>query len=198
MTMKSELDAEQQADPSDVAAKQAAEDAAKKAREVTRQVALAVSGMDRLRLVYLGSMSMLVVCALVFDMSSFSVGTDNAVSETTAQAQRNVEAKLNSWAESAFSSSLWGKLMWLSAIGGIVTLIYGAVARSSAAWVPLAQMGCAVFATLMMLLLLLVGFPDLSAYSDAESSSTLMGYWVPLVAATTATVCSVGQLLRTG
>ena len=55
--------------------------------------------------------------------------------------------------------------------------------------------GCAALATVLMLLLFVVGFPDLSAYSDADVSATLLGYWLPLIAAATATGCSVQRLL---
>ena len=184
-----------QIDPSDAAAKEAAEQAVRQAREVSGQVISAVSQLDRIRLIYLAALGVVIVSTLIFDMASFSVGTDYAVSETTAQAQRNAEAKLNSWAYSAFSSSMWGKLMWISALGGVAALVYGAIKKSSDAWVPLAQIGCAAFCTLMLLLLFVVGFPDLTAYSDATTSATLLGYWLPLLAAATATGCSVMRLL---
>ena len=194
MTDDSKLQSSEK-DDSEAAAREAAEEAVRQAREVSEQVVTAVSLLDHRRQIYLGALAVVVVCTLVFDMASFSVGTDYAVSETTAQAQRDTEAQLNSWAYSAFSSSAWGKLMWLSAVGGIATLIYGAVMKSSAAWVPLAQIGFAGLATLIMLLLFVVGFPDMSAYSDTETSATLLGYWIPLAAAGTATACSVQRLL---
>lgn len=194
MTRDSEIESTELNNP-DAAAKEAAEEAVKQAREISEQVVTAVAHLDRQRQICLGALAIVVVSTLVFDMASFSIGTDYAVSETTAQAQSNAEAKLNSWAYSAFASSVWGKLMWLSAVGGIATLVYGAVMKSSAAWVPLAQIGWAALATLLMLLLFATGFPDLSAYSDAETSATLLGYWIPLAAAATATACSVQRLL---
>ena len=176
------------------AAKQATEDAVKQARELSSQVVTSVSGLDRLRLVYLSAMVVVVVSTLVFNMASFSVGLDSAVSETVADAQRVAQAKLNSWSYSAFTSSMWGKLMWMSAVAGVGVLIYEAVTRASAAWIPLAQIGCAALTTLLLLLLFAVGFPDLSAYSDANTSATLLGYWVPFAASVTATVCAVKRL----
>ena len=185
----------QQVENADAAAKAAAEDAVQKARELSGQLFSAVSALDRERLVYLSAMSVVVVSTLVFDMASFSVGTEYAVSETTAQAQRVAEAKLNSWSYSAFTSCMWGKLMWLSALAGIASILYGAVTRSSAAWVPLAQIGSAAVATLLMILLFVVGFPDLSAYDDASTSATLLGYWLPLTAALTATTAAIKRLV---
>jgi len=176
------------------AARQATEEAVNQAREVSSQVVTAVSGLDRLRLVYLSAMAVVVVSTLVFNMASFSVGLDGPVSETVADAQRVAQAKLNSWSYSAFTSSMWGKLMWLSAIAGIGVLVYEAVSKATAGWVPLAQIGCAILSTLLLLLLFVVGFPDLSAYSDAETSATLLGYWLPLAASGTATACAVKRL----
>ena len=100
------------------AAKEAAEAAVQQAHEVSKQVVASVSGLDPIRMTYLAAMSVVVVSTLIFNMASFSVGLDVAVSETTAQAQRVAEAKLNSWSYSAFTSTIWGKLMWLSALGG--------------------------------------------------------------------------------
>ncbi|MEP3480593.1 MAG: hypothetical protein ABJZ55_15190 [Fuerstiella sp.] len=176
------------------AAKEATEDAVKQAREVSSQVVTAVSGLDRLRLIYLTAMAVVVVSTLVFNMASFSVGLDGPVSETVADAQRVAQAKLNSWSYSAFTSSMWGKLMWLSAVAGVGVLIYEAVAKASAGWIPLAQIGCAALSAVLLLLVFVTGFPDLSAYSDAKTSATLLGYWLPLAASITATVCAVKRL----
>ena len=169
------------------AAQDAAKQAAEQARETAEKAVATIKAMDSNRLAYLGLLAVVLVSTLIFDMASFSVGTDYAVSETTAQAQREAEAKLNSWAYSAFSSSMWGKLMWVSALGGIGLLVWSAMTTSRLAWVPLALIGCAAMSTLCLLLLYVVGFPDLSAYSDASCSATLLGYWLPLIAASTAT-----------
>lgn len=177
------------------AAKETAEAAVQQAREVSKQIVTSVSHLDPIRLAYLGAMLLVVISTLIFNMASFSVGLDVAVSETTAQAQRVVEAKLNSWSYSAFTSTLWGKLMWLAAVSGVGIMIYEATAKPAAAWVPLAQIGCAALTTLLMMLLFVVGFPDLSAYSDASTSATLFGYWLPLLAAGVATGCAVKRLL---
>ncbi len=180
---------------SNEAARETTEAAVQQARDVSKQVIASVSALDPLRLTYLAAMAIVVVSSLVFNMASFSVGLDGPVSETTAHAQRVAEAKLNSWSYSAFTSSLWGKLMWLSAVGGIGVLVYEAVAKKSAAWIPLAQIGCAATAVLMMLLLFIVGFPDLSAYADTSTSATLLGYWLPLLAAGVAAGCSIKRIL---
>jgi len=85
--------------------------------------------------------------------------------------------------------------MWIAALGGACLVVYEAVNKTPAAWIPLAQIGCAVVATLLMMLLFVVGFPDLSAYSDANTTATLFGYWLPLAAASTATGCSIKRLM---
>jgi len=179
----------------DTAAKEAAEATVQQARELSSQVVTAVSGLDRLRLIYLGAMATIVVTTLVFSIASFSVGTDYAVSETTAKAQRIAEANLNSWSYSAFTSTIWGKLMWLAALGGSCLVVFEAVSKAPAAWLPLAQIGCAALAAMLLMLLFFVGFPDLSAYSDVDTSATIFGYWLPLAAAFTATGCSIKRLL---
>ncbi|MEM8735770.1 MAG: hypothetical protein AAGG44_16185, partial [Planctomycetota bacterium] len=119
-----------------------------------------------------------------------------AVSETVAQAQRDAEAKLNSWSYSAFTSSLWGKLAWLSALSGIGITIASAMGWLRTGWGPLAEVGCAALATVLLLLLFFVGFPDLSAYGDASCSATLLGYWIPLLAAGIATFAAVKPILE--
>ncbi len=169
------------------AAQEAAQQAVAQARETAERAVTSVRALDSGRLAYLGCLAVVVLFTLIFDMAAFRVGTDYAVSETTAQAQRVAEAKLNSWAYSAFSSSLWGKLMWFSALGGLGLMIWSAMTRPSQAWVQLAFIGTAALSTLMLMLLYLVGFPDLSAYSDASCRATLLGYWVPLLAAAAAT-----------
>lgn len=180
---------------SEAAAKEAADEAVRQARQFSRQLAGTLSGLDRDRKIYLAALGLVVICTLIFDMASFSVRADHAVSETTAEAQRIAEAKLNSWSYSAFTSCFWGKLMWLSALAGIASLVYGAVTKSAAAWIPLSQIGFAGFATLLMMLIFLVGFPDLSAFDDAFSSATLLGYWLPLAACVAATVVAARRLL---
>ncbi len=180
---------------SNEAAKEAAEAAVQQAREVSKQVVASVSSLDPMRMSYLGAMALVVVSTLIFNMASFSVGLDVAVSETTAQAQRVAEAKLNSWSYSAFTSTLWGKLMWMSAVAGIAILVYEATTRKAAAWIPLAQIACAALATMLLMLLFFVGFPDMSAYTDTDTSATLRGYWLPLAAAATALGCSIKRIL---
>ena len=177
------------------AAKVAAEAAVQQAREVSKKMVASVSAMEPMRMVYLGAMTAVVVSTLVFNMASFSVGLEGPVSETTAQAQRIAEAKLNSWSYSAFTSTFWGKLMWVSALAGIGVLVYEAVTQKAAAWIPLVQIGCAAMATILMMLLFLVGFPDLSAYTDTRTSATLFGYWLPLAAAVTALACSIKRII---
>lgn len=179
------------------AAREAAQQAVEQARETAGQAVATIKAMDATRLAYLGCLTAVVVCTLIFDMASFTIATpDHAVSETVAAAQRSLEARMNSWAYSAFTSALWGKLMWFSAVGGIGLMVWAAVKKSSAAWIPLAQVGCAAMATLCLLLLFFVGFPDLSAYSDASCSATLFGYWVPLLAAGGATFLSAKPLIK--
>lgn len=179
-------------------AQEAAQQAVAQARETAEQAAAAIRAMDPTRLAYLGCLTAVVIFTLIFDMASFTVATpDHAVSETVAQAQREMEARMNSWSYSAFTSTGWGKLMWSAALAGIGLMIWAAVRKSTLAWVPLAQIGLAGVATLCMLLLFFVGFPDLSAYSDASCSATLLGYWVPLLAAAAATCLAAKPFVLT-
>ena len=169
------------------AAKQAAQQAVEQARQTAEQAAATIRAMDATRLGYIGCLVAVVVFTLVVDMASFSVGVDYAVSETTAQAQREMEAKLNSWSYSAFSSCMWGKLMWLSAVGGIGLLMWSAMTKSKLAWVPLAMIGTGAICSLCLMLIFFVGFPDFSEYHDTTCSATLFGYWIPLLCSIAAT-----------
>ena len=180
--------------PETEAARQAAQEAVGQARETTEQAIEAIKAMDAPRIGYLACLGTVALFTLIFNMASYSVGLDVAVSETTAQAQRVAEAKLNAAALSAFTATTWGKLAWLSAVAGIGLVIWSAVTKSRLAWVPLAQVGLAGLATLVMMLLFFVGFPDLSAYDDASCSATLLGYWVPLFAAGGATFLAAKPL----
>lgn len=179
----------------ELAAREATDEAVRQARELSGKVMSTLANLDRERSIYLGAMAIVIVFTLIFDMASFSVGTDYAVSETTAQAQRVAEAKLNSWSYSAFSSCIWGKLMWFAAVGAVASLLYGAVSKTAAAWVPLSQIGFSGVASLLMLLILMVGFPDLSAYDDATCAATLLGFWFPFMACLVATGIATKRLI---
>lgn len=173
------------------AAQQAAQEAVSQARETAGHAVATIRAMDSARLAYLGCLTGVVAMTLIFDMASFTIATpDHAVSETVADAQRSLQAQMNSWAYSAFSSTVWGKLAWFSAVGGVGLMVWAAVKKSPHAWGPLAQVGLAALCTLCLMLLFFVGFPDLSAYSGASCSATLFGYWVPLLAAGAATFLS--------
>jgi hypothetical protein len=178
-----------------VAAKQAAEEAVDQAKVMTQDAIDKIKILDPPQLGYLAAMAVVVVFTLVFKMAAFDVASDYAVSETQAQAERNAEAWMNSNSYSAFSAGFTGKLMWLSALAGLGLLLWSTITKFRAGWVPLAQLGCATFATLMMLLLFLIGFPDLGAANERfsanfNSSATLLGFWIPLLAAGTATFLS--------
>lgn len=178
------------------AAQQAAQEAVAQARATAEQAVATIKAMDPTRLAYLGCLTTVVVFTLIFDMASFTVATpDHAVSETVAAAQRSLQARMNSWSYSAFTSTFWGKLMWFSALSGIGLTVWSAIRKSTAAWVPLAQIGLSGVSTLCLLLLFAVGFPDLSAYSDASCSATLFGYWVPLMTASGATFLATKPLV---
>ena len=174
------------------AAKQAAEEAVGQAKEMAQDAIEKIKILDPPQLGYLAAMAVVVIFTLVFKMASFDVGSDHAVSETQAQAERNAEAWMNSNSYSAFSSGLAGKLVWLSALSGVGLLLWSTIAKFRAGWVPLAQLGCAALATLLMVLLYVIGFPDLGAANerfsaDFDTSATLFGYWVPLLASGAAT-----------
>ena len=179
------------------AARQAAQQAAQQAQELAQEAVKAVKTLDPPQLAYVACLAVVVVSTLIFDIASFEVGVDYAVSETVAQDQRETEAFLNSISYSAFSSTFWGKLMWASALAGVGLVIWGHISKTRAGWVPLAQIGAAGLATLLLLLLFAVGFPDLSRFSDVDTDATLFGYWVPLLAAAAATVFAVRRILPT-
>ena len=184
---------EQKADELE-AARVAADQAIRQAKTVADSAIVSLSTLDRPRLIYLCTLTAFVGMTLLFDMASFSVGVDYAVSETVAQSQRSLQARMNAWSYSVFASSLAGKLAWLSAAGGIGLVLWSVVTKSRLAWIPLAEIACAGICALAVLLLFFVGFPDLSAYEDARCSATFLGYWTPLLASLTATFFSVRRL----
>ena len=169
------------------------------ARQLARQwvgtILRTAQTLSLARRVFVVSLLAVSLCTLLFDMVAFRVATPGrAISETMADAQRTTEARLNALSYSAWDSSGWGKLMWvcsLAAIGVTAWSLY-----RSTVWVPLAEAGLAVAVTGQMLLLRVVGFPDLSAWPDATASATLLGYWLPLTCAVIACVCAILPLLN--
>lgn len=190
-----------QGDSSTAAARDAAEQAVGQAREMAADAMAKIRRLDAPRLGALAALAGVVLMTLIFDMASFSVFSDGAVSETQAQAERSLQARMNSWSYSAFASCLTGKLMWLVALAGTGLLVYDAVSRSQAVWLPLAQAGAAIATFLLMGLLFLVGFPDLGGLnvdllSNVRASATLFGYWLPLLASGTAAFLLVQRILK--
>lgn len=188
-----------QSDEELAAAKQAAEEAVDQAKEMAQEAIGKIKVLDAPQLGYLALLAIVVVFTLVFKMASFEVGSDHAVSETQAQAERNAEAWMNSNSYTAFSSGGIGKLMWISALGGVGLLLWSTVTKFRASWVPLAQVGFAGFATLLLLLLFLIGFPDLGGVNERYSANydvtaTWLGYWVPLLSAGAATYLSGNRI----
>ena len=178
------------------AAREASEQAVQHARELATDAVDTIRGLDQPRLFYLCALAVVVVATLVFDMAGFKVDSNGPVSETQAAAERFAEARLNSWAYSAFSSCIWGKLMWVASLAGIAIVVWSSMTKSAAAWVPLAEVGCAIVAVLMMALLWFVAFPDLSGYENADSHATLFGFWLPLAAAGFAAFISATRILK--
>jgi len=178
------------------AAREATQQALNQAKAAADTALTSLKTLDQRRMIYLGSLAAVVVLTLIFDMASFHIGVDHAVSETVAQAQRELQAKMNSWSYPVFSATAWGKIAWAAAMAGVAIVVWSASTNSKAVWVPLAEIGCAAVCTLMLLLLFFVGFPDLSPYSDASCSATLFGYWLPLGASGVAAYFSVVRLIR--
>ena len=166
-----------------VAAREAADQALNQAKEAATTAVASLKTLDGRRVTYLAALSTFLVMTLIFDMASFSVGVDYAVSETVAQAQRDLQARMNSWSYSLFSSAVSGKIAWFAAAMGVGLVVWSVTQKSRAAWIPLAEIVCGTICALAVLLLFFIGFPDLSAYDDARCSATLFGYWLPLAAA---------------
>lgn len=177
------------------AAREASQKAAEQAREFTTNAAIAIKGLDQPRRLYLLALAVVLAATLIFDMTAFTVDSGGPVSETQAAAERFAQSRLNAAAYSAFTSSIWGKLTWFATLGGIATVVWASITKSGSAWVPLAEVGCAAVAALMMMLLWFVGFPDLSGYSDTVTHATLLGYWLPLLGSCLATALAAKRIL---
>ena len=70
-------------------------------------------------------------------------------------------------------------------------MVWGTMSRQRAAWIPLATVGCAAMAALMLLLLAFTAAPDgnvlgYTPYLKPDVDLTLLGYWVPLLGAAAA------------
>ena len=121
------------------AAKEAARQAAASAKQLAGSAAEKIMRLEPMQLAVAGLLSLVLATTFLFDMASFSVFSDGAVTETQAAAERSLEARMNSWSYTALASSLTGKLMWLSALLGVGFILYPAFANRHSAWVPLAQ-----------------------------------------------------------
>ncbi|MEM7454113.1 MAG: hypothetical protein AAF456_07130 [Planctomycetota bacterium] len=183
------------------AAKQAATEAVDQAKVLAQDAIDKIKILEPTQLGYLIALGIVVLFTLVFDIASFSVGSVHAVSETVADAERSMEATLNANSYSAFASTFAGKLMWLCAVAGIGILIWSTVAKVRAGWIPLAQIGTAASTLVLMMFLFIAGFPDVGGLdslfvSNVDVDATLLGYWIPLFAAGTATALSAKRLIK--
>ncbi len=202
-TMKSSTSSQDVTSPSSDSdqAAAAAKEAAMQAKAKAGQAAQALRQLDGPNKIVAGALLVAAICALVFDMVSFEITSSKPVSPTMAAEMTRMEGMLNGAAYSAFSSTLWGKIMMLSAVGGVGLLIWSHLTKQRAGWVPLAIAGSAVLCLAMMLLIGLTGAPSDGLFARNESylrpdiDLTLLGYWLPLLAAGAAAAAGAKRIL---
>ena len=84
-----------------------------------------------------------------------------------------------------------GMLMMLTDLGGIGVYVWNLKSAAKPTWVPITLAGCAGVVLLMILVATMRG----SEIEGVKVSRTVLGFWVPLLAAGTATYASMKPIL---
>ena len=190
------------ADDGAAAAKDAAQQAAEHAKETAAEALKVFQGFDAAGKSYVVGMLVVLVCSLVFRFYSIDISSAGAVSPMVAKMQTEMERAANSAIEPVGQMGFWGMLLVLSSVAGIGLFMWSAMTKQSAAWLPLAHVGAAALCTLVLLAFFLWagrlsdGNAMMRDYLEPDIDMTLLGFWVPLAAAVTATAASVKRILR--
>ncbi len=174
-------------------------DAGAEAKELLNKSLASFKKIDPSWQIYLVSLVVVLIGTLFFSAMSVEWKAEGAAAGIATM--MGTETKHSS--PSAFSADWRGKLAVLAALAGIGLFFWNRAAAKKEAWVPLALIGCAGVAALMLLLMWMsidtpksAGFSGVGGSVGFEVNMGLLGFWLPLIAAITATVVAVKQLLK--
>jgi len=136
--------------------------------------------LDRMGQLYLGALGGVIVFGMLFNSVRFP----------------DPEAYLKSVGHTSGRSPLAGAgnpgmLMMLTDLGGIGVYVWNLKSAAKPTWVPITLAGCAGVVLLMILVATMRG----SEIEGVKVSRTVLGFWVPLLAAGTATYASMKPIL---
>ena len=166
-------DEKQTSDDSAAAAKEAAKDFANNAGEMFK-------GLDQKMQIYLIAMGVTLLCSMFFGAFKLNLGI---LGSTTTPSLLGLSGY--------FGGTLGGKLAFLGSGAGVGILIWSNLAKRKDPWIPLAIAGSAGAAALGILMTRLG-----QGGSGSAIDGTLLGWWLPLAGAVTATVVSVQRILN--
>lgn len=187
-------------DASNEAAREAAAAAAEQAKAAANEAFRVVQRIDFWGKTYLASLAVVVVCCSLFSMNSFDVRSEGAVSPVMAQEQREWERRLNSSGSYSVARTFFGMPIVPLGLAGIGIFIWASLTMQRAGWIPLATVACAALVVLLLGMLFLSSFANeglfalLPEYLEPDIDLTLLGFWVPVLAAITATVAAVKRI----
>lgn len=196
-------------DESAAAAKQAA-------REFADNAGAMFKGLGQKMQIYLVALAVTLICSIFFSAFKFKVKNTvldrdltkglsalaEAVGEATGQKPNiKTEKVINSHRTGTTSSllglrSFGGTFAFLGAAGGIGLLLWSTFAKRKETWIPLAIAGAAGLAALGVLISG-AGLGGRTFFgSGVTFHPTILGWWLPLAAAATATTLAVQRILK--
>jgi len=177
---------------SDAAAKDAAKDLAKNATSFWK-------ALDQKHQIYLGALAVTLLCSLLFGAFTVKFSGDSGLGSLAESMLNSAGGNRTSPALLSLGSSngaFGGKLAFLGSLAGIGILIWSVAAKRKDAWVPLAVAGSAGIAVLGILMTRMGMGGTGNDMIKISVDGTLLGWWLPLAGAITATVISVQRILK--
>jgi len=186
-------------DESAAAAKEAA-------KEFAHNAGAMFKGLDQKMQIYLVALAVTLLCSFLFGAYKSKVKLSKEMKEMTEMASkvtgRSVETSSKNTSPSLlglhdYSGAFGGKLAFLGAAAGIGLLLWSTLGKRKDPWIPLAIAGAAA-AAVLGILLTRMGMSGGGSFGGTKVSinGTLLGWWLPLAAAATATAVAVQRILK--